>query len=100
MATLLLRLAAPLQSWEQTQNLRYARPIGNRPKAVWWAFWRRAMGLRRDDTQGLQVLNRLRFGVRVDQEGTFLVDYHTANNPTPEEVSRARRDNKRCRHPM
>lgn len=100
MATLLLRLTAPLQSWGADSKFEIRKTNREPTKSGVVGLLAAAMGLRRDDTQGLQVLNRLRFGVRVDQEGTFLVDYHTANNPTPEEVRRARRDNKRCRHPM
>ena len=56
MATLLLRLAAPLQSWCMAA----------------------ALGIGREEPEKLIPLNQLRFGVRVDQEGDFLVDYHVA----------------------
>ena len=36
--------------------------------------------LRRDDTEGLARLNGLRFAVRADQEGSLLVDFHTAKS--------------------
>ena len=49
-----------------------------------------ALGVRRDDDEGLQELKTLRFGVRVDQEGGLLVDFHTANNPTPQQTAKAR----------
>lgn len=39
-----------------------------------------ALGLRRDDTEGLARLNGLRFAVRADQEGSLLVDFHTAKS--------------------
>lgn len=37
-----------------------------------------ALGLRRDESEGLARLTGLRFGVRVEREGQLLVDYHTA----------------------
>ena len=36
-----------------------------------------ALGLRRDESEGLARLTGLRFGVRVEREGQLLVDYHT-----------------------
>lgn len=99
MATLLLRLAAPLQSWGADSKFEIRKTNREPTKSGVMGLLAAAMGLRRDDTQGLHALNKLRFGVRVDQEGTFLVDYHTANNPTPEEVRQARRDNKKVASP-
>lgn len=99
MATLLLRLAAPLQSWGADSKFEIRKTNREPTKSGVVGLLAAAMGLRRDDAQELQALNRLRFGVRVDQEGTFLVDYHTANNPTPEEVRRARREDKKVPAP-
>lgn len=45
-----------------------------RPRALLWAA---ALGLRRDESEGLARLTGLRFGVRVEREGQLLVDYHT-----------------------
>lgn len=99
MATLLLRLAAPLQSWGADSKFEMRKTNREPTKSGVVGLLAAALGLRRDEAQKLQRLNQLRFGVRVDQEGTFLVDYHTANNPTPEQVRLARRDNKKVQAP-
>lgn len=99
MATLLLRLAAPLQSWGADSKFETRKTNREPTKSGVIGLLAAAQGLRRDDAQALQRLNRLRFAVRVDQEGTLLMDYHTANNPTTGEVKRARRENKKVKAP-
>lgn len=80
MATLLLRLAAPLQSWGSDSKFE-TRKTGRAPtKSGVIGLLAAALGLRRDDTAGLARLNRLRFAVRTDQEGSLLVDFHTAKS--------------------
>lgn len=75
MSTLLLRLAAPLQSWG-TDSKFETRRTGKEPsKSGVIGLLAAALGRRRDES--VEDLNRLRFGVRVDQEGTLLRDYHT-----------------------
>ena len=83
MATLLLRLAAPLQSWGADSKFEIRKTNREPTKSGVIGLLAAALGLRRDETEALQRLNRLRFGVRVDQEGSLLVDFHTAGNPTP-----------------
>lgn len=99
MATLLLRLAAPLQSWGSGSKFEVRKTNREPTKSGVVGLLAAALGLRRDNTRELSQLNRLRFAVRVDQEGTLLVDYHTANNPTPDEVKQARRENKKVGTP-
>ena len=57
--------------------MRRERPAANPQRAASWACWRAACGIGREEPGRLEPLNALRFGVRVDQEGALLVDYHT-----------------------
>lgn len=90
MATLLLRLSAPLQSWGVDSKFETRRTNREPTKSGVLGLVAAAIGLRRDDEEGLARLVRLRFGVRVDREGDLLVDYHTAKNPLPKEVKEYR----------
>lgn len=99
MATLLLRLAAPLQSWGSSSKFEVRKTNREPTKSGVVGLLAAALGLRRDNTRDLSQLNCLRLAVRVDQEGTLLMDYHTANNPTPDEVRQARRENKKVGAP-
>lgn len=80
MATLLLRLAAPLQSWGSDSKFETRKTDRAPTKSGVIGLLAAALGLRRDDTAGLARLNRLRFAVRTDQEGSLLVDFHTAKS--------------------
>ena len=77
MATLLLRLAAPLQSWGSDSKFETRKTDREPTKSGVVGLLEAALGLRRDDTEGLARLNGLRFAVRADQEGSLLVDFHT-----------------------
>ena len=78
MATLLLRLAAPLQAWGADSKFE-TRKTGREPtKSGVIGLLAAALGLRRDESEALTRLTGLRFGVRVEREGQLLVDYHTA----------------------
>ena len=79
MATLLLRLAAPLQSWGADSKFETRKTNREPTKSGVLGLVAAALGLRRDDEEGLARLVRLRFGVRVDREGDLLVDFHTAH---------------------
>lgn len=78
MATLLLRLAAPLQSWGSDSKFETRKTDRMPTKSGVIGLLAAALGLRRDDTAGLTRLNQLRFAVRTDREGSLLVDFHTA----------------------
>ena len=78
MATLLLRLAAPLQAWGADSKFE-TRKTGREPtKSGVIGLLAAALGVRRDEADALARLSGLRFGVRVEREGQLLVDYHTA----------------------
>lgn len=79
MATLLLRLAAPLQSWGADSKFETRKTNREPTKSGVVGLLAAALGLRRDDAAGLARLNGLHFAVRADREGSLLVDFHTAN---------------------
>lgn len=83
MATLLLRLAAPLQAWGSDSKFE-TRKTGREPsKSAVIGLLTAALGYRRDKCEELVTLNKLRFGVRTDKEGKLLRDFHTAHkDPT------------------
>lgn len=78
MSTLLLRLAAPLQSWGADAKFerRGTERVPTRSGVI--GLVAAALGRRRDETT--EDLEPLRFGVRVDREGALLRDYHTAKS--------------------
>ena len=78
MATLLLRLAAPLQAWGADSKFETRKTNREPTKSGVIGLLAAALGLRRDETEPLARLARLHFGVRVEREGQLLVDYHTA----------------------
>ena len=90
MATLLLRLAAPLQAWGVDSKFEIRKTNREPTKSGVLGLLAAALGLRREDEEGMRELGALRFAVRVDQEGGLLVDFHTANNPTPQQAAKAR----------
>lgn len=79
MGTLLLRLAAPLQSWGEDSKFETRRTRREPTKSGVIGLLAAALGRRRDEP--LDDLKSLRFAVRVDQEGELLRDFHTASNP-------------------
>ncbi len=81
MAVLLLRFAAPLQSWGADSKFETRRTNREPTKSAVIGMLAAAIGLRRDQTEELMILDKLRFGVRADREGKLLVDFHMAKNP-------------------
>lgn len=79
MATLLLRLAAPLQSWGEGSKFETRKTNREPTKSGVIGLLAAALGLRRDDAAGLARLNSLHFAVRTERDGSLLVDFHTAN---------------------
>jgi CRISPR system Cascade subunit CasD len=73
---LLLHLAAPLQSWGVDAKFDRRGTERAPTKSGVVGLVAAALGRRRDES--LEDLQTLRFGVRVDQEGALLRDYHTA----------------------
>ena len=79
MSTLLLRLAGPLQAWGTESKFETRRTEREPTRSGVVGLLMAALGCRRDDAQTLRQLDRLRMGVRVDQPGELLRDYHTAH---------------------
>ena len=80
MATMLLRLAAPLQAWGADSKFETRKTAREPTKSGVIGLLAAALGLRRDETEPLTRLVQLRFGVRVEREGQLLVDFHMARN--------------------
>ncbi|WP_019536645.1 type I-E CRISPR-associated protein Cas5/CasD [Paenibacillus ginsengihumi] len=76
MSTLLLRLAAPLQSWGS--DAKFERRGTERVPTKSGVIGMIAAALGRRRHESVEDLLRLRFGVRVDREGALLRDFHTA----------------------
>lgn len=86
MSTLLLRLAAPLQAWGIDAKFRRRSTQREPSKSAVIGLVAAALGRRRNEST--EDLRSLRFGVRVDQEGVLLRDYHTAKGLDPYESQR------------
>ncbi len=78
MATLLIRLVGPLQSWGTTS--RFAeRDTGKEPsKSGVIGLLAASMGIDRDNWKDIEPLTRLSMGVRHDRSGVLKRDYQTA----------------------
>lgn len=92
MATLLLRLAAPMQSWGADSKFEVRKTNREPTKSGVVGLLAAALGLRRNETEALYRLNRLRYAVRVDREGSLLVDLHTAGNLTSAEKAAGKKE--------
>ncbi len=82
MPTLLLRLAAPLQSWGSNSKFEI-RTTENMPtKSGVIGILAAALGMGRDADllHSDMPLSRLKFGVRADREGEDTIDFHTARS--------------------
>lgn len=80
MNTLLIRLSTPMQSWG-TQSRFTVRDTGLEPsKSGALGLLCAALGIDREDDDGLQPLTLLRMGIRADREGLLQVDFHTAQD--------------------
>lgn len=80
MSTLLLRLAAPLQSWGA--DAKFDRRGTERAPTKSGVIGLVAAALGRRRNESIEDLCSLRFGVRVDHEGSLLRDFHTAHRDT------------------
>ena len=74
MSTLLLRFAAPLQAWGTNSKYDIRKTDREPSKSGVVGFLAAALGRKRNEP--LDDLNQLRLGVRVDQEGSILQDFH------------------------
>lgn len=77
-AVLVLRLAGPLQSWGLRSSFNRRETNAEPTKSGVVGLLAAAAGLSREDP--LDDLVPLRLGVRVDQAGTLLRDYHTVSD--------------------
>lgn len=80
MTTLLLRLAGPMQSWGDSSRFTRRDTRAYPTKSGVLGLLAAAAGRRRTDP--IEDLVGLRFGVRVDQPGSVMMDFQTAHNPT------------------
>jgi CRISPR system Cascade subunit CasD len=76
MATLLLRLQGPLQSWGLDARFGERQTAAEPSKSGVLGLVCAALG--RDRSESIDDLCQLRMGVRIDREGGVLRDYHTA----------------------
>lgn len=79
MHTLLFRLSGPLQSWGESARFDLRPTQATPTKSACLGLICAAMGVPRHDTETLENLNGLRFGVRVDQPGRLLIDFQTVS---------------------
>ena len=97
MSTLLLRLAAPLQSWGVNSKFD-RRSTGRTPsKSGVVGLCAAAFGYPRIEDEKIHQLASLQMGVRIDKPGTLLKDLHTAHEEShwhPDDRSRVNRTRK------
>lgn len=74
MSTLLLRFAAPLQAWGTESKYDIRKTDREPSKSGIVGFLAAALGRKRDES--VEDLNALRVGVRADQEGEIIQDFH------------------------
>lgn len=89
MAVLLIRLAAPMQSWGASSRYTRRETESAPTKSGVIGMVAAALGIPRWGS--LERFRGLRFGVRIDQPGTLLSDYHTAKNDRGEMLPLSRR---------
>ncbi len=89
MHTLLLRLAAPLQSWGTASRFQERDTAPEPTKSGVLGLLCAAMGVDRGDWAGLAPLAALRFGVRRDRPGVAGHDYHSAGGGKSEGIMKA-----------
>lgn len=83
MATLLIRLAAPLQAWGSSSKFNIRTTEREPTKSGVIGMIAAAMGIKRcDDPEKLKPLTALSFGVRVEKEGKLLKDFHMVHEMT------------------
>lgn len=78
MSTLLLRIKGPMQSWGVSSKFDTRTTERAPSKSAIVGMIAGALGRRRNEP--IDDLNALRFGVRIDDEGKLMRDYHTAKS--------------------
>ncbi|MGW2826498.1 type I-E CRISPR-associated protein Cas5/CasD [Streptomyces sp. NPDC001443] len=79
-SVLVLRLAGPLQSWGASSRFTRRTTESAPTKSGVIGLLAAAAGIERSDDHALAPLAALRFGVRIDQPGTRIRDFHTAHH--------------------
>lgn len=97
MATLLLRLAAPMQSWGVGSKFETRQTLREPSKSGVLGLLAAALGCRRDQLP--QKLLSLKMAVRVDQEGLIFTDYQTVHGIAADEMGRISRNADGSRKP-
>ncbi len=82
MATLLLRLSAPLQAWGDESKYDIRQTYREPSKSGVIGMLAAALGLKRDSDEIVRLSDALRMGVRVDMPGKVIMDFHTALAPS------------------
>ncbi|QIB68683.1 type I-E CRISPR-associated protein Cas5/CasD [Aminipila butyrica] len=80
MKTIVLKFSGPLQSWGIGSHFETRDTARYPTKSAVMGLIGGALGYRRDETEKLQGLNELSFGVRIEQRGTLLKDFHIAKS--------------------
>jgi len=78
MSTLLLRFAAPIQSWGSTSRFQWRGTSREPTKSAVIGMLAAALGRRR--TEPIDDLTEIEFGVRIDQPGRVIRDFQTAKS--------------------
>ena len=78
MSTLLLRLAGPFQAWGSSSRFNVRASEREPTKSGVVGLIAAAMGRRREDP--IEDLLDIKFGVRIDQVGKIMRDFHTAHS--------------------
>lgn len=89
MATLLLRLAGPMQAWGVDSKFETRQSLREPSKSGVIGLLAAALGCRRDQLPP-QLLG-LRMAVRVDQEGQLLTDFHMVHGIAADDMGRIAR---------
>lgn len=76
--SILLKFQGPLQAWGTGSNFETRHTDDYPSKSGVLGMLAASLGYRRDEEEKLKKLNELDFGVRIDQAGVLLRDYHIA----------------------
>jgi len=88
MATLLLRLAAPLQAWGSDSKFNIRSTEREPTKSGVIGMVAAALGIQRnEDPAKLKPLSELKFGVRVERDGVLLRDFHMVHEQKASHVT-------------
>lgn len=80
MKTIIIKFSGPLQSWGSSSNFENRDTARHPTKSAVMGLVAGALGYQRDENEKIQELNDLHFGVRIEQQGILLRDYHIAKS--------------------